>query len=308
MNLAILFWFYKEPEICKNRLELIRKFNPTIPIYGLYGGDVSTVEQYKVSLGEYLDDFYVFTENKDSQWKWLQGDLLLTDWYLKRGKNLTWDTVIVVQWDMLVFGEIEKLFSMLKKDEILLSGLRPIKEVEKDWMWVTEKIPEHRQQYLTFLEYVQKTYHYKLEPLGCIFLVICLPRVFLDKYATVEQPELGFLEYRIPMYAQIFGIPFCEKHPFNAWWLDCDSLYNHNRQPIKRFVNMLRSKFNSPTLSASRTNVSLISIFRHLNSQTGARIFHPYQHLFPLRNGQWFEAFLKEFRRDFKWLNKKFFL
>lgn len=307
MKLAVLFWFYKEPEICQNRLELIRKYNPNIPIYGLYGGDVSTVEQYKVSLGKYLDDFYVFTENKDSQWKWLQGDLLLTDWYVKRGKDLAWDTIIIVQWDMLVFGEIEKLFSMLKKDEVLLSGLRPIKEVEEDWMWVTPKLPEYRQKYLTFLEYVQKNYNYTLDPLGCIFIVICLSRVFLEKYSTVQQPELGFLEYRIPMYAQIFGIPFCENHPFNASWLDSDPLYNHNKQPIKRLVNLLRFKFNSPTLSASRNNVSLISIFRHLNSKRGAKVFHPYDDLVPLQNGQWLEAFLGELRRDLKWLAKKFY-
>jgi len=35
MKLAILFWFYKEPEICQNRLELLRQNNPTISIYGL---------------------------------------------------------------------------------------------------------------------------------------------------------------------------------------------------------------------------------------------------------------------------------
>jgi len=30
MKLAILFWFYKEQEICENRLKLLRKYNPEI--------------------------------------------------------------------------------------------------------------------------------------------------------------------------------------------------------------------------------------------------------------------------------------
>jgi hypothetical protein len=38
MNLAILFWFYKEPEICRNRLKLLKVKNPNTQIFGLYGG------------------------------------------------------------------------------------------------------------------------------------------------------------------------------------------------------------------------------------------------------------------------------
>jgi len=43
MKLAVLFWFYKEPEICHNRLEILRQHNPTVPIYGLYGGDLAAI-------------------------------------------------------------------------------------------------------------------------------------------------------------------------------------------------------------------------------------------------------------------------
>lgn len=138
MKLAILFWFYKEPEICLNRLELLRKNNSDIPIYGLYGGSLKTVNQYRSLLEPYLDDFYVFTANEDPLWKWLQGDLMIVDWYRKRGKDLVWDTIVIVQWDMLVLDSVEHLFSTLEKDQILLSGLRPIKEVENNWQWVAD--------------------------------------------------------------------------------------------------------------------------------------------------------------------------
>lgn len=47
MKLAILFWFYKEPQICKNHLELIRRYNATTPIYGLYGGEPEDADKYK---------------------------------------------------------------------------------------------------------------------------------------------------------------------------------------------------------------------------------------------------------------------
>jgi hypothetical protein len=304
VKLAILFWFYKEPDICKNRLELLRQYNPTIPIYGVYGGDLATVDQYKSQLNQYLDDFYTFTENKDPLWKWLQGDLMLTHWYRERGKHLPWDTVVIVQWDMLVFGAIEQLFSMLKPDQILLSGLRPISEVENDWMWVTPKILDHRCQYLEFLQYISKTYDYQQDPMGCIFIVACLPRIFLEAYAKIEQPELGFLEYRIPMYAQIFGIPFCENHPFHAWWVDGDPIFQA-KNFIQRAINLFSLRLNPNPLNPTRSDISLIPIWGHLNTQAGARIFHPYQHIFPIRKQQWLGALLNEFKRDLDWLSKK---
>ncbi|HAX77128.1 MAG TPA: hypothetical protein DCY88_15160 [Cyanobacteria bacterium UBA11372] len=304
MKLAILFWFYKEPEICKNRLEIIRQSNPNISIYGLYGGDLADAERHRLVLDPYLDDFYAFPENKDSLWKWLQGDLLLTHWYRERGKDLSWDTILIVQWDMLVFGAVEQLFSMLQKDQILLSGLRPIAEVEDDWSWVTPKIPDRRQQYLEFLDHIRTTYDYRQEPLGCLFIVVCLPRIFLDKYSRVEQPELGFIEYRIPMYAQIFGIPFCENHPFQAWWVDVDPVFRV-KNPIKRAFNAFNLRFNPNPLNPARRDISLIPIYKHLNAKTGARIFHPYQQSFPMKKRQLLKALLNELKQDFDWFAQK---
>ncbi|EKQ68637.1 hypothetical protein OsccyDRAFT_3175 [Leptolyngbyaceae cyanobacterium JSC-12] len=304
MKLAILFWFYKQPNVCKNRLELLRQYNPHVPIYGLYGGDPATAEQYQALLGEYLDDFYVFKENKDSLWKWLQGDLMITHWFRERGKCLDWDTIAIVQWDMLVFESVEHLFPTLKPEQILLSGLRPIREIENDWEWVAPKVPERRQQYLKFLEYVTKTYNYRDEPLGCLFIVICFPKAFLEQYSIIEQPELGFIEYRIPMYAQIFGIPFCENHGFNAWWVDVDPVFQV-KNPLQRAVNSVRLKLDPNPLNPAKREISLIPIYRHLQTKTGARIFHPYEQLFPMTTREWTRALRHELQRDLSWFAHK---
>jgi len=304
MKLAIVFWFYKEPEICQNRLELLRRHNSNTPIYGLYGGDLASADQYKAVLGSYLDDFYVFSEAKDSYWKWIQGDLMITQWYRDRGKDLEWDTIVIVQWDMLVFGPVEQLFSMLKQDHILLSGLRPIAEVEDDWQWVSPKVPDRRQRYLEFSEYIHKTYDYKQNPLGCLFIVVCFPKLFLESYSKVEESELGFLEYRVPAYAQIFDIPFCEDHPFNAWWVDGDPVF-WAKNPVKRAWNSLFLRLNPNPLNPAKREISLIPIHRHLSTKTGARIFHPYEQLFPMSKQQWVSAVLKELSRDFTWFTQK---
>ncbi|MBE9167391.1 hypothetical protein IQ238_07575 [Pleurocapsales cyanobacterium LEGE 06147] len=286
MKLAILFWFYKEPQICKNHLELIRRYNATISIYGLYGGELEDADKYKLILGEYLDDFYIFSQNKSSSWKWHLGDLLITDWYSQRGKDLWWDTIVIIQWDMLVFGSIYELFSMLQKDSILLSGLIPIKEIENRWIWTSTRIvPEIREQYLEFLNYVKEKYSYNQEPFACLFIVVCFPRSFLEKYSRIEQPELGFLEYRVPIYAQIFGTPFCVARAFQISWFD-DSTTSKNRE----------------TLNAKRCDISLITILKHLIDSKGARVFHPYRKIFPLNMSQllWiFPIFFQEWMDGF---------
>jgi hypothetical protein len=310
MKLAILFWFYKEPEICQNRLELIRQYNPTMPIYGVYGGDLATADRYKSQLDPFLDDFYTFPAERDANWKWLQGDLILTDWYRQRGKDLPFDTVVVVQWDMLIFGAIEHLFAMLEPNQILLSGLRPIAQIEDNWHWVTPKLADLRLRYLQFLEHVSKVYNYQQAPMACLFIVACLPRIFLERYAAISQPELGFLEYRIPIYAQIFDIPICEHHPFEAWWIDVVPTF-HAKGLMQRAINKFNLRFNPRslhhTLDPKHSDISLIPIFRQLSMPTGDRIFHPYQSMFPLQKRQWLGALIAEFTRDLDWISRKIF-
>ncbi|MDX2230095.1 MAG: hypothetical protein NW220_10680 [Leptolyngbyaceae cyanobacterium bins.349] len=304
MKLAILFWFYKESEVCQNRLEILRRHNPTTPIYGLYGGDLARVDHYKSVLSPYLDDFYVFSEAKDAYWKWVQGDLMITQWFRDRGHELEWDTIIIVQWDMLVFGPVEQLFATLQPEQILLSGLRPIAEVEAEWQWTSPRVRDRREQYLEFCQHIRKTYDYQQDPLGCLFIVIALPRNFLKQYAQVPEPELGFLEYRIPMYAQILGTPFCTEHPYRAWWVDADPLF-WAKNPLRRVINSVVLKFNPNPLNPAKREISLIAIGRHLLTHNGARIFHPYEQLFPSNQWQWLRAVATEFKRDLDWLTQK---
>lgn len=267
MKLAILFWFYKDASLCLNRLQVLRKYNPDTPIFGLYGGDINQTEEFRSALGAYLDDFYAYSKDKDAQWKWRNGDLMIAQWQRDRGKDLAWDTIVIAQWDMLIIGAVENLFPSLKQDEVLLSGLRPVKEVENWWWWLRQNSAE-RQEYFEFLEYIKASHPYHDEPLCCEFIVACLSKKFLDKYAQIPDAELGFLEYKLPIYAQIFGIPFCTAHPYNPWWAD---------DPATRSLP-LRAKI----LNADVYEVSLRMVFSHLLSGSGARIFHPYFRTYPL--------------------------
>lgn len=252
-NLAILFWFYKEPEICKNRLEILRKYNLDMKIYGLYGGQQDEAKKFKQYLGKYLDDFYV-SPSKDPKWKWINGDLMILDWYKKRGKKLEWDSVVVVQWDALVFDSLKRYFKNIKKGQIFLSGLRNLdRTLENRWHW-TRTDEKERVNYLNFLEYVRKNYNYSEKPLCCLFIFQIFPRIFFEKYLTVKNKTIGMLEYKVPIYAKIFKIKFFRKD-IGVWWFQ---------------------KGENLPLNAEVVKINKAYIKSELKKKKGWRIFHPY--------------------------------
>lgn len=253
MELAILFWFYKEPEICINRLELIRKHNPNIKIYGLYGGDHAEEQNFKDKLSPYLNDFYISSE-RDPDWKWINGDLVLLEWYENRGKNLTWDSIAIIQWDMLVFDELYKQFPEIKKGEIFLSGLQELDEhTENDWDW-TSPSGKERTNFENFLAYIRNKYGFTEKPLCCLFVLEVIPKAFFEKYSQVQNKLVGMLEYKIPTYAKIFNIPFYIKDK-GVCWQGEPTLF-----PLNAIPQEIETEY----------------ITKELSKPNGWRIFHPY--------------------------------
>lgn len=258
MKLAILFWFYKEVDICENRLKLLKQNNPDLKIYGLYGGDLDKVSIYKDRLKNYLDDFYIFSANTNNNWKWMNGDLMILNWYEKRGINLDWDSVIVVQWDMLVFDSLLNQFSGIKKDQIFISGTRQIdSELENKWDWIKTK-SEDRVNYISFIEYIRKMYNYTDTPTASLFILQVFPRIFFDKYLSVGNRNIGMLEYKIPTYAKIFNIPFYEKDVGVNW-------FSNETRPLNAIPEEIQESY----------------INEQLNKKDGWRIFHPYYKIWP---------------------------
>jgi len=225
----------------------------------LYGGDKKDVSKYKFKLGEYLDNFYITTlHNKPKKYKWIHGDLMILDWYQNRGINLEgWDSVAVVQWDALILGNIKTQLPGLKRGEIFISGVRILDNyIEEKWSW-TKKGSKERKNYQNFREYVKKEYDYSNKLLCSLFIFQVFPKEFFDKWMTVEDRGVGMLEYKIPTYAKIFGIPIY-KHDLGVWWFN---------EKVKR---------GEAPLNAREVEISQKLIKSELKKEDGFRIFHPY--------------------------------
>ena len=267
-RIAILFWFYRDLPLCRNRLELLRRENPGTPIFGLFGGDPRDADRFGVGLGSRLDDFYVFDRAVTSKWKWLHGDLMLAAWFEDRGRELEWDHVFVAQWDMLVLQSLTELVRPLSPDEVLLSGVLPVAAVEPGWVWSRGG---HEQEYRDFLAEMGSQFG-AVEPMSCVFVVACLPRKLLAAYSRLDRAETGYVEYRLPTLASAVGLRLVDDERFATWRPADASAGRPTRR--QRFIN------------GSRRPILLATVLVELARRDGARVFHPYHGLFPM-NARW---------------------
>jgi hypothetical protein len=264
VQLGILFWFYRDPLLCENRLRLLRRRNPKTPVYGLYGGPRDEAERYASALEGLLDDFWAFPDDADARWKWRNGDLILARWFADHGTDLDWDSVFVAQWDMVVTAPLVSFLPPLDVGDMLVSGLRPVREVEGWWQWVRGAA---RPEYDRFLHHVADHSTVVEEPMCCQFIGLVLPRQFLARYAEITEPELGFLEYKLPIYAQVFGTRLVPDTCFRPWWPEEPATAN-----AKRTASLMHA-WPTPV----RLPVMAIEALR----PGGRRVFHPYHGIYP---------------------------
>jgi hypothetical protein len=257
MKPDVLFWFYKDFEICKERLQRLRKLNTGVRVFALYGGSLLEANAAENALHGLVDDFYVYPEEKNSRWKWKHGDQMIAKWHEERGQYLKWETIFIMQWDMIILSPFENIFSTLKPQEILLSGFTPVSRISSWWPWVDPK----NSDFLSFKELLHTRFNYEGELFACLFIVVCLPRIFLDKYVACGHPEIGFIEYKIPTMAHMFNISVCSNHDFEPWWM--------SNPATKNVPKRLR------TLNAVGQEIPFSVIFHELADNNGKRLFHP---------------------------------
>jgi SAM-dependent methyltransferase len=258
-TVAILFWFYSEPEVCAERIALLRGQNPGAPLYGLYGGPAVGAATVVAHLGPLLDDLYVYPGDRSSEWKWRHGDRLIADWHAKRGRQLPWDVVAVVQWDLLLAAPVREVFGELRAGEAVFSGLRPLAEVDPWWGWAGVRDPAKRPERDAFESWLRDA-GLKAELWCCLFIAVALPRPFLDRYAA-EAPEAGFLEYKTPTLAAAWGFKVRAAAALTPWWA---------ADPATREADEA-----TRALNAMGQAVSPALVATELARAGGRRAFHP---------------------------------
>jgi hypothetical protein len=258
MNRIILFHFHDHFEVCKNRLEMFKTFNPHIPILGLYGGPHENFKSACSLLEPWLMHVYeVPVEGR--AWKWQHGDLCLRMWHRDIGMHIPFDMLHQMEWDILFFDDLENVYSHVLEGGVGLTALTPLEKIEHIWSWAY--LEYRKKERAELLAYVKEKFSYEGELYACQGPASCFSRSFLDQYAAVDVPELLNVEFRLPLFAQIFGIPLFNNHAIYREILDKEEMrfFNCEQKEIERSL-----------------------ILEELAKPWGRRVFHPFYEIFEL--------------------------
>ena len=255
MKRIILFRFHTDVDVCRNSLRLLKKYNPEVEIFGLFGGQEDDLDIFQKILNPYLESIYCI-RGKSLYWKRTHGDLAMKSWYENTGKTLSFDTLYYIEWDLLLFESLEKIYGHIPENGVGLTSLTLLKNIEKEWFWLSSE--SLRIQWRCLLGFVKDKYGYDQEPFACEFGGACIPRGFLEAYSNAEIPELCHDELRIPLFSQVFNFKFYNTNICKQWFDESE----------KQFFN------------CDNKEISLSTITKELAKQSGRRAFHPIRKMF----------------------------
>ena len=226
-----------------------------MPIYGIYGGNDEELSNFKKTLKDLLFDFY---EAKcPSEWKWKNFDLVLLDWYRDVGKYIDFDMAYTSEWDLLIFGSVQDIYSHINDKDVGLTGLIPLSKIENTWFWTTAE--PHKSEWKRLFTFISQSYQYISTPLASLGPGLCFPKSFLCEYNELYIPELCHDELRMPLIAQLLHYNLKDTGFFKDW-------FNKGEYKIFNCDNQL---------------IELQTITEELKAK-GRKVFHPYRGVFDL--------------------------
>lgn len=146
----------------------------------------------------------------------------------------------------------------IKKNEIGITGLVPLAQVESRWSW-TSREPE-KAEWISLLSFVRKKYNYTDNPQASLGPGAYYPKAFLKKYSRLEVPEWCHDELRVPLFAQITKTPIRDTRFYREWYSDTE-----------------KESFN-----CNGTEIPIQKVLQETSS--GERyVFHPVRKVFPIK-------------------------
>jgi len=195
-------------------------------MFGLFGGVASHFSLASDLVSDGLDDVY-HLQGRETAWKWQNTDLAVRTWYVDVGHNIPFDVLHVIQWDLLLFESLAKLYGRVSPDALGFSGLTPVELIASRWHWTLNQ--PHIDEWKRLLPLVAARFGYTGVPHACLGPGYTLPRAFLERYAETEIPELAHDELRLPLFGQIFGFQLIDVGFYPKWFdQEADQLFNAN--------------------------------------------------------------------------------
>jgi hypothetical protein len=255
VRLAVLIQFHSDPLLVHNRARLVRALDPTVEVYGAYGGSERLYDALggplRALLRPWVDDVFC-VRSRSAFWKRFHTDLAVCDWYRGVGRTFDFDALAVLQWDLLMLAPPSELYSNMPENAVGVTALAPLDAVRDRWPWLRYDV--WRSQLELLQAHLEREHGFRGDPSASLGPGALLPRAFLEAYAGLDVPELCHDEVRLPLYARALGFEVVD-NGFHGRWFDPaeERVFNADKQPISRAV-----------------------VHAELARSDGRRVFHPY--------------------------------
>jgi hypothetical protein len=204
----ILFRFHKDPAVCIQNLQILRRLNPGLAIDGLYGGE-NVRENLPEELTQLFDTFWAIPI-EDPYYKWKNGDLCARWWYKEAGFRLSFSHLYFIEWDMLFVRPLAQAYGPLKEDCNYASVFGSCDDARKShWYWIREQFGVEVGETLDLLK--QQGHAVDFDSLDFAIMggaVFC--RKFLDLYTAQPVPSHSNDEARFSLWSAALGIPLLD--------------------------------------------------------------------------------------------------
>lgn len=250
MKRVIIFRFHKLPSICLERVKFLKRLNPSVDIFGLYGGEADELPIMRETLGPFCADISSLAEYAPS-WKWRFGDLAVRQWFINVGNRVPFDVAHIIEWDLLLCRPLHVMYSHIAADTVGLTGLRRVKDVEHFHPFISQE--PLSLEWKNLLHWARSKHGYSLEPLLCLGPGYCLPRSFLESLSRLVMPELSMDELRLPLAAQILGFNISDTRLCRSFQMEEEV----------RVFNTIKKE------------VPISTVVQELEQMRGRRAFHP---------------------------------
>jgi len=259
-NSIILFRFYKDFDVAKERIKILKYFNPELPVYGLFGGNSEDFETAAGILEDSMEGIWNFKPDKNPRWKWFHTDLMQKAWFRDAGHKIDFDFLFSYEYDLLTADSLFKIYPEINDETLALAAVELLDKVEDRWTW-TSKEP-FKSKFAQFSEYMNENYGVGRQKYVCLGPGPLLSRKFIEKFAQTQDIDLVHEEVTYPAYAEAFGFKLMDNglHPG----------FYKGSEAEKRLFN------------CNGIEPSLDEIYGQLELPSGERCFHPVKAQVPL--------------------------
>ena len=217
----ILYRFHDQFDVCRERLRLLRHFNPDVPIYGLYGGRREDWYDARQSVKDAVVHLHMWSA-ADPHWKWLHPELAVKEWFRAYGDALPFDLLYEYEYDMLVCAPLHELYPPLPANGLAFHAEALTESVASQWQWTTHR--RFRRNYLAFCDYLAKRYGVDSIEQRILGPGQLLTRKFLTAFCQLEDCDLVHNEIAYPAFAQVLGFTLVDNRLWSEespQWFRC---------------------------------------------------------------------------------------